>query len=1084
MYCENFLKKIIGKSSEFSITCAIYVASLVAIFSLPKLNWHVIKFDRVFGNGIVNDWDVSRLNWHFYLYFFILAITYWVANFVFFALGRFIGEERHYEISYIAIIGIVLNTLVGISAFNDGVNIYLHALWLPLIFMVMYIIGTILKFEEKNFIDLIGASIGLLILTYVVFADKWIKYAVPLIFILIMCTVVFFKSFWHRKNQNKYHWYRYIPLALSAIPLVIFISVEITHILPQRGEFVANPMLLMVSLVLFCIITAIGFGLTKKERNNDLIVPALTIISVGLLTVQRSFWLYENADIFETANSSILISDWFNFGIIPIVGHYGGHMMTDVLEGILYGWLTGDKYGAIVSPYRDYLMIPIIAFLFFLLIRPIVKSTSLALLAVLCIPFIGELRYFGFGILVCLAAGKYLQIPSAKTAIYLCASCVICAIYRLDLGFAYIVAVVCTFIWGIVIKKSVSWLKNILIIGGIFAVFLAFLWCVLCLLNDTNPIDRLKEFILISASNKNWAYASIGNPQLLAFGLAYAIMPLVIIVCLIKLMGDKKAREYWGLSVVATVVILGFCYFGNYTRGLVRHSLAEMNIRVVFWTSFLFLVLFATLILRKANILFPLLLIAFVASGLLSNNSVYMRVPLIHSSIENIVNQTNSWRKKESNGKTFWENLKDKNEQIDRVRIDGNLKARIVLLDKFLKTYLHDDESYVDFINRSFLYSATSRFDPVYAAQSPIHLSGEFSQEMFVQEIEKNLHRLPIAILPSNNNAIGCNLDGVPHVIRYYKVAEAIYKHYRPFVALDEYRIWVRKDKYGEFIEKYNNKNSFQDNLEKIGNFLINDLTCWNCLVEKSEKSFTIKATQIDPILANIQDLLELKSYIGKKVRISFEYKSTVPGVVQLFYTTDLGEDYTGSKVLNANVDLSGTAFFELYVTPHTKVRFDTTEGSMFTIYSFKVEDLSSERLIDYGYDKNNNLFHNYNLNHLPRIWGDYDTREASKNKVVANIKTENDKFIIPKNIEKSEKGNYLLVKIVGKAGDARVEIYGNRSANEQLYSFGFTKKEGAHNYLFRLSSDYWWNNSEIDFLKITNTELSEIKDVLILEAD
>ena len=158
MYCENFLKKIVGKSSEFSITCAIYVASLVAIFSLPKLNWHVIKFDRVFGNGIVNDWDVSRLNWHFYLYFFILAITYWVANFVFFALGRFIGEERHYEISYIAIIGIVLNTLVGISAFNDGVNIYLHALWLPLIFMVMYIIGTILKFEEKNFIDLIGAS--------------------------------------------------------------------------------------------------------------------------------------------------------------------------------------------------------------------------------------------------------------------------------------------------------------------------------------------------------------------------------------------------------------------------------------------------------------------------------------------------------------------------------------------------------------------------------------------------------------------------------------------------------------------------------------------------------------------------------------------------------------------------------------------------------------------------------------------------------------------------------------------------------------------------------------------------------------
>lgn len=65
-------------------------------------------------------------------------------------------------------------------------------------------------------------------------------------------------------------------------------------------------------------------------------------------------------DLFETANSSILIGDFLNFGDIPIIEHYGGHMMTGVWEAFVYAILNKDFEGALFSPYANYIAVVIV----------------------------------------------------------------------------------------------------------------------------------------------------------------------------------------------------------------------------------------------------------------------------------------------------------------------------------------------------------------------------------------------------------------------------------------------------------------------------------------------------------------------------------------------------------------------------------------------------------------------------------------------------------------------------------------------------------------------------------------------------
>ena len=144
------------------------------------------------------------------------------------------------------------------------------------------------------------------------------------------------------------------------------------------------------------------------------ITGLVTLIYSGLKPSQVENLVY--ADIFETANSGVLISDFLRFGKIPVVEHYGGHMLSSVIGGILYGIVNQDYSGAAYTMY--YLAAPIVAFLFYKFMQAH-TSRETALLTTLFFPYDLLWSYFGMAAAAVLLLVYYLKGPNWKRALVL-----------------------------------------------------------------------------------------------------------------------------------------------------------------------------------------------------------------------------------------------------------------------------------------------------------------------------------------------------------------------------------------------------------------------------------------------------------------------------------------------------------------------------------------------------------------------------------------------------------------------------------------------------------------------------------------
>lgn len=213
-------------------------------------------------------------------------------------------------------------------------------------------------------------------------------------------------------------------------------------------------------------------------------------------------------------------------------------MMTGVWEAFVYALLNNDFAGATFTPYSGYAAAAI-AVLFFLLVKYIWDEDA-ALLVVLFFPFYSSISYWGLGILTALAAMAYVKKNTYVRAGLFWLACIWCALYRLDLGFAFIFACISALAVYVVFNKNLNALKQLAVTLGIWGVIGLGLWCGVCLAKDINPINRLLEFLYISLSNQNWAHTDIGDISLTRFGFIYILLPFMSVIALLYLVISKK----------------------------------------------------------------------------------------------------------------------------------------------------------------------------------------------------------------------------------------------------------------------------------------------------------------------------------------------------------------------------------------------------------------------------------------------------------------------------------------------------------------------------------------------------------------
>ena len=600
------------------------------------------------------------------------------------------------------------------------------------------------------------------------------------------------------------------------------------------------------------------------------------------------------------------------------------------------------------------------------------------------------------------------------------------------------------------------------------------------------------EFLLISASNQNWAFAGIGDNTLSRYAWAYLFVPFAVVICLVYIVFSKTIKERIGIERWVLLLVLGFSFLANYSRGLVRHSMVETALTLIMWTAYVFFSLFIASMKNNAKLFIPVFAAFILCNTLFLTETAFTERSVADYSAEHVGSYTETWKPDRSAGadlgngeaaRTYWQQIADDRKVIERVKLDKNLKNTVNGYQEMMDALLKEDETFVDFINKTFIYSAVGRQNPAYVSQSPLQLSGEYTQEEFIREIEG----VSVVLMPvdKDNSAYSEGVDGIANSVRYYKVAEYIYQNYVPLCTYENnFAVWCLPERYNEMVQKVKvfseSGVELNDAVLTSDNIIIGDAE----VVSNGDGSITINSIGTDPVICELQNLFDVTPYVDSDLKISIQYETDVTGLMQMFYTTDKGENYNEEKLQSVIINGSGTAYFTIPVTQYSRIRLDTPEGSKVTVRSFKI-DVHCCNLIDYGYDgpylSDDGVaysylpcLYSYSVSELPFIWGEYDKEDSANNEVISILAyTEGIFQFDASEVDPGSDGNYLKVSIsyAGKDKEDDYEtiiadlIIGdyNKDRFETKYTYNFTVIEGQHVYLFRISSDYYWYSRQVN---------------------
>lgn len=1123
-YIQQLFSKIIDIYIEFKqiekkqgFWFAIYFSVFFSLFYNPlsdRING-VTKFNRIIGIGIISDIDVSKRIRNFSIWFFVFLLYY----IIFYILINYLKLRIKTKDNENLIVMRFLNNFIvlaniellfrTINYFKTGIIFSYSSYFIMLIIIIAlaYICCNLKKnitAEAYMKIIMLGLIISypvsiLIDMNEIVLLNYQIIISIFIFLVVKLCVKERDNSIIETIGNSG-------TLTIIFIPISTSFFIELVNVLNQHSIFVSDPKKwYIVMIILIMIIFLVGIFIIKSKKLNfknwkKWTYPCL-ILGMVCLSIQLPLQSVYNPDIFESANSSILISDFLNYGKIPIVEHFGGHMMTDVWEGIVYGILNKDIAGAAFSPYSVYFTV-VLSILFYYFIKGI-WNEEMALFITLLFPFYDFWKYFGLGILIYFAIKGYIEKNSYNRAVLLWITLIWCVLYRMDLGYAFSLAAIVTLFFYIIRTKnwkSVRYLVYSLI--GIAALCII-AWFVICISKKINPVYRLKEFLKISLSNQNWAYDTVGNIKNTVFSWVYILVPFTMSVCLIYTIFSKKMYRLLGSRKWLLLIFLGFSYFVNFSRGLVRHSLVEHSaIEIITWTAYIFLAIFISYFNKNRKFFLPIFTILILLNTLFFQADNFNKKSIINNINSKIKSIVKTWNIGKNNEKTIWQKLREKKRRVNRVILDTKLKNEALKYSIVINTLLEKNETFVDFINKTLLYSILNRKDPTYVSQSPLQLSGEFTQNEFIKQIDG----IPVVLMPSKlDNRNSVTLDGISNNYRYYKISEYIYQNYKPLIKYDDiYSVWCLKTR----CEGLRNKLKFlveeQDYIQKFSN--TESLILQNVELIKEDKTVKIKSIDTDPIVANLESFMDLKKYIGKKAKITIDYVSDTEGEMQIFYTTKLNEEYSGDKVITTKIFNKGKAEFIIPVTEFTKIRLDIPEKSTVNLISFKVGTIID--YIDYGYDgphdKGENAYsyinnlHNYNLRLLPLIWANYDIKKSINNKVLAVLTDNNGIFTLDSAFELGNKGNYLLISTT-HTGKSKLKIHekGNEKKNitiklgnlknnifDEKYQYTMVVKKGTHNYILRVSTDYYWYLNQINAIKIMDDKELKNTSMKILEGD
>jgi hypothetical protein len=867
-------------------------------------------------------------------------------------------------------------------------------------------------------------------------------------------------------------------LKLSFVPLsfgMLFagLSLEFFNILNQHGVYVVNRLAgaKLIFFAMFAFSVLLFVLANKKPLTRIRKLPYWETVSIiGLLvslyyfTAIPPLQMSAGTELFEAANHGMLVNDFFAWGKFPMVNSFDAHTLSTSGPMLVYGALNGDVLGA--SYYFGYgfaWLLPAVVCMF--LVYRNVFDKHFAFFFMTIAPRVSTLAV-SMGIVSVIALLYAAKKQTFGAYLWLLVSVVIGLIYSIPTGFAYggaaVIVAVISLIAGIIKERkftddSKAFLKAL----GMFVGVMIVLWTAICIQQHINPLKRILESLSITiASTNTVTYATLGDQTSINFGLLYSILPVLVVVCLIWLITHFRNNPIYLASGTFLLV-----YVLNVTRSLQRHSLAENSVGHIISASIFGIALLAAIIFPKYKRGVFIFVGIFIATAIFNMGVIPAAGSVASAAIATV-----------NNSGIYYNGLTEKT---TRVNLSAPLERHRNVIE-MIKSIVPQGETYMDLSNQTMLYALTGKEKPVYVNQSQMELSGDYSQERFIEEIEDFKGICDFALLYNGSLGWGIGFDGLNHSYRYYKVYEYLYDNYRPlYKSTDDFALWVRKSRYEQFARNFNQ----EERNDKVADIPL-DTTVGNSINDLNvvfPRPLVLVCGKRDPF---ISFPLTTPTSIAPAQDVHYElkvtYKSSISGSCRIFFNF-AGFNETDSTRRNLSaMDEFTTAYFPIPIHPDSNVlysiRLDPPGNSIFEVASISIVLKSAITPIDYDYLEHT---HVTEIGKIPYVWGRYDKKKAWNNTLVAEFDDASGK--VSDAIQQNAK--YAMLTIDSPTNGNATLSFQNIN-NKTISVFNFSLLAGTNRYIIRVSTDWWWNNNTISSFTVSNDVNAMTKGVSFLVGD
>ncbi len=788
------------KTVDQQITAMAFITMLwVSYYINPLVHVELAEWNRTFCTAVLAGISIDKRISHFYFLFLLWLPLVFAAAVIIYNLIcsiRPLYKELFMRFNILALFPIIAAYISRYEGSGDIVNQNPMVYGILGFYMILWVTALIDQQQKLNFTNLVNLFLGYVITVLSVRILFEVKLSAAIMIAGMLCilyeaaALCFVKTEKIRSVCGK--WLSFFVWTPAFIRLLL----EGIYFLTEKGKPVQNYFTYITGGALLMLMAAVPLAVfaEKKQMKLDVFLHIGAIVSMGVVLfgkVYQYVWSYSNIpNLYYEYGNVAVAADTIVKGKLPIIDYFSAHSLADVLTKILFGFIYGDVNGIFIDPYGG-LVVILGSICLYLLLKHLFGSDIAIMIVCLFPTVVSGVKMTGICFFAMAMLLYIVKNPSFKIYVLYWVVVLFCAFYIYDegifLGMGSIVA------YGVLCLLQKEWagLKKFIVSGGMVGLTAAACYVIYGLATGIPVISRCKEWLSVSAgSNSTWATADFGDTSSFAFLVSYFLAPALAVIILVltiaKFIKSKAAPHIAALT-------LGFAFAEIFyiPRTVVYQNLAVslgqtgVLLNFVHWSVAMY-VLYAMTVReeeekKKIFTCLAALGLVIVLEGAFVTDSLPKSESVLYAR-----SLSASWH-------WNWQEDMAENAGKPRIVFDEESTDYINRFKYLFDTLLTDGQTFLDFANVTSMYALTGRERPSYVGQTPSLLTDLYSQKCYLDEISG--FDCPLAIVGTTESQYLQHMAGVPHNVRYYKIAEYIYNNYRPLVRFDEYSIWCEKDK-------------------------------------------------------------------------------------------------------------------------------------------------------------------------------------------------------------------------------------------------------------------------------------------------